>query len=262
MNFDNLDATSVTSILLTVFAVLGFLKKMVNIFFTIIALGVGGLAGIWGYNNGFTIASKAVEAPEPWMSNAVAGIAFLGAFTIVRGLLKFLTGQSAEGSQQKSLGFGVPGTIIGLVIGGGLAYGLLSGVRYGGTLSELDHLKDYVNGKIEKNADSPLLAKVKKWVDESAIGKLHQKIDFLNDPAEAQLAKIAIVKEGGDKVAKAVIVLDEEIPMALPVDEDLEAVIETGDFATLLKKAKELGVDVEAEKLLRMNIEKALGLER
>ncbi len=262
MSLENFDASALTTIVLAVFAVLGFLKKMVNIFFTVIALGVGGLAGIWGYNNGFSIASKAVETPEPWMSNVVAGIAFLGAFTIVRGILKFLTGQGAEGTQTRSLGFGLPGGILGILMGGGLSYGLLSGVRYGGTLSELDHLKDYVNGKIEKNADSPLLAKVKDWVDNSKIGQLHQKIDLFNSPEEAQLAKIAIVKEGQDPAAKAIIILDEDIPFALPVDDNMEQVIETGDFATLLKKAKELGVDVDAEKLLRMNIEKALGIQK
>jgi len=261
MNFDNIGANEIITIVLVVFAILGFLKSMVKMFFTIIALGVGGVAGLWGYNNGFTIASKAVEQPEPWMSTAVAVIAFIGAFSLVRMILGFLTGRGREGSQTKTLGFGLPGSILGLLIGGGLSYGLLSGVRYGGTLSELDHLKDYVNGKIEKSEDSPLLAKVKKWIDNSQIGQWHQKIDLLNDPTEAQLAKIAIVKKGENKIAKAIVVTDDEIPYALPVDESVEEIIDQGDFATLLKKAKELGVDVDVEKLLRVNIEKKLGLQ-
>lgn len=261
MDFGNFDANGATAITLVVFAVLGFIKRMVSLFFTVIALGVGGVAGIWGYNNGFTIASKAVEKPEPWMSIAVAIIAFLGAFTMIRGVLKSLTGRGSAGSQAKSLGFGLPGSILGLVMGGGLSFGLLSGVRYGGTLSELDHLRDYVNGTIEKNADSPLLARLKQWIDKSQIGQLHQKIDFLNDPEEAQLAKLAIVN-GQETSTKAIVINEEDIPMALPVDQEIEDSIRTGDFATLLKKAKELGVDVDAEKLLRMNIEKALGLQK
>jgi len=216
---------------------------------------------MWGYNNGFSIAKKVVETPAPWMSTAVAVIAFIGAFSFVRTILRFLSGHGKEGSQTRSLGFGLPGGVMGLCLGGGLLYALLSGVRYGGTLSELKHLQDYVSGQVEKSSDSPLLAKIKTWIDSSQIGQWHQKIDLLNDPAEAQLAKLAIVTQDKETIAKAIVISEEEIPYALPVDESTEEIIAQKDFAALLKKARELGVDVDAEKLLRMNIEKALGIQ-
>ncbi len=261
MNWDNIGANEIIAIVMVVFTILGFLKKMVNLFFTVISLGAGALAGIWGYNNGFSIAKNFTETPAPWMPKVVAAVAFIGAFVLIRKILKFITGQSREGTQTNSLGFGIPGSLMGLILGGGISYGLLSGVRYGGTLSELDHLKEYVNGKIESTEDMPMLAQVKNWIDQSKIGQWHQKIDFFNDPAETQLAKLAIIKQGTTDAAKAVIVHENDIPMALPVDEDTEKIINQGDFSALLKKAKELGVDMDVEKLLRMNIEKALGLQ-
>lgn len=258
MDLSNLDATALIAILLAVFAILGFLKTAVKLFFLVIALGVGLLAGLWGYNNGFTLAHHFFDQVEPWMPTAVGGIAFAGAFSAVRAILSFFTGRAGEDSQGKTLGFGMPGGLLGMAFGGLLLYGVLSGVRYGGTLAELDHLQDYVSGKIQKSADSPVLARLKDWIDHSKIGQIHQKIDFFNDDEAAEIAKIAIVKQD-EEIARALPV-DDRIPMAFPVNDDMVESIRTGDFNSLLRKARELGIDVDAEKMLRRNIERELGL--
>ena len=246
--------------LLLVFAVLGFIKKLVKLFFLLIALAVGAVAAIWAHNNGFSVAKVLVEQPEQWMMNTIAGVAFFGAFFFARTILGFLHGGSKETGALKSFGFGIPGAILSLGVGAVIAYAALTGVRYAGTMAEMERLKDYANG-IDVSQAEPLLAKVKNWIDTSRLGQMHQKIDFINDPAQANLAKLAIVKEklgaGGD----------EEILQSITVskEEALQSSIREGDFSALLKNDQLRDASQEAanrDRLMRLNIEEALGLKK
>lgn len=248
---------------LLLFAVLGFMKSLVKLFFLVIALAVGTVAGIWGHNNGFSLSKVLVENPEPWMSIAVAIIAFLGAFFFARTILGFLQGGSKETGAFSRFGFGIPGALLSLVVGGAIAYGILTGVRYAGTLAEMERLKDYASGNLDVSKAEPLLAKLKNWIDSSRLGQLHQQFDFINDPAQANLAKLAIVQEKGEVLLQTDA---EEILQAIPVskEEALQSSIQEGDFSALLKNDELRDVSEEAvnrDRLLRLNIEKALGLD-
>ena len=60
---DQLSPYTIVGIILALFTVLGILKNFVKFFFNLIALALGSLAGLWAYNNGFSIAKK-VAAPK------------------------------------------------------------------------------------------------------------------------------------------------------------------------------------------------------
>ena len=47
MTFDSIGASGMILITLAVFAVLGFLKVLAKLFFNLIALGIGTVAGLW-----------------------------------------------------------------------------------------------------------------------------------------------------------------------------------------------------------------------
>lgn len=248
---------------LLLFTVLGFIKRLVKLFFLVIALAVGTVAGIWGHNNGFSVSKVLVENPEPWMSTAVAIISFLGAFFFARTILGFLHGGSKETGTFSKFGFGIPGALLSLAVGGAIAYGALTGVRYAGTMAEMERLKDYASDNIDVSKAEPLLAKLKNWVDTSKLGQLHQKFDFINDPAQANLAKLAILGEKPEALQQSDA---EEILQAIPVskEEALKSSIREGDFSALLKDDQLRDASQEAatrDRLLRLNIEKALGLE-
>ena len=260
---DQLAPNTIVGIVLALFAVLGFLKNFVKFFFNLISLAIGALAGIWGYNNGFTLAKEVVEKPEPWMPIAIGIGAFIIAVCFVRMVLGFLSGKSSEGSQTRTGGYGLPGGIFGLILGVGIAYFMLTGVRYAGTMAEMGRLKDHLAGKVD-DAKEPMFIQLKKWIDESEIGKWHQKIDFINDPARVNLAKLAVVNENKEQLGVNTQGRpSEEILEALPVDESLRSSIEEGDFAAVLRnrnlrqKARDHRDD---DALLRLNLEKVLGL--
>lgn len=248
---------------LGVFAILGFIRRLVKLLFLIIALAVAAVAAVWAYNNSFSAAKILVEQPEPWMSTAIAGIAFLGAFFFARTVLGFLHGGSKETGVFKKFSFGIPGALLSIMIGGAIAYVALTGVRYAGTMAELERLKDYANGSLDPSKAEPFFAKLKSWVDESKLGQLHQQFDVFNDPAQANLAKLTIVKEKANELEQSDA---REILHAIPItqEEALKSSIREGDFSALLNDDGLRDVSMEAvnrDRLLRLNIERSLGLE-
>ncbi|YCM46480.1 CvpA family protein [Verrucomicrobiaceae bacterium 227] len=262
---DSLAPNTIIGIVLALFAVLGFLKNFVKFFFNLIALAIGALGGLWGYNNGFSLAKNVVAKPEPWMPIAVGVLIFIIGVCFVRMILNFLSGKSNENSQVRTGGFGMPGGTFGLIFGIGVAYFMLTGVRYAGTVAEMKRLKDHLAGTIQEADKEPVFIQLKKWIDESEIGKWHQKIDFINDPARVNLAKLAVVNDNRDQLGIATQGRpSDEILEALPVDDaEIRASIEEGDFAGVLRnqnlrqRARDHKND---EALLRLNIEKVLGL--
>ncbi len=263
---DQLAPNTIIGIILAVFAVLGFLKNFVKFFFNLISLAVGGVAGLWGYNNGLPLARKVVADPQPWMAITIGVVCFVVAVCFVRMILGFLSGKSSEDSQAKTGGRGIPGGIFGLLIGIGTAYFMLSGARYAGTLSELSRIKDYLGGKIGEDSETSALAKVKEWINNSQIGKWHEKIDFFNDPARDQLAKLALIRENQEKMEQlAPEKSTSDVLEAIPVDDDTRRQFESGDFSSLLKNKDLRGKNLNAavkEALLRIDIERALGIKK
>ena len=263
---DQLPPNTIIGLIIGLFTILGFLKSFVSFFFNLIALALGALAGLWVYNNGFTIAQKVIDKPEPWMSVALGIAAFVLTIIVIRKILGFLSGKSGEGSQARSGGFGMPGGTFGLLIGGGFAYFMLTGVRYAGTMAELERLSNYVTGKIDSSSEEPIFVKLKNWIDKSKIGEWHQKIDFLNDPVEANAAKLAIVQESSqEKFAQITAEQGGEIIYdAIPVDPAIQEAYDRGNYAAILRNKeiqKVIRENFTDEQLKNLNIEGILGLK-
>ena len=263
---DQLSPYTIVGIILALFTVLGILKNFVKLFFNLIALALGSLAGLWAYNNGFAIAKKVAAQPEPWMSTVIGITTFVLTIIVTRKILGFLSGESGDGSQTRTGGFGMPGGAFGLILGVGYAYFMLTGVRYAGTMSELERLKNYVSGKIDTSSKEPTFAKLKKWVDESQLGQWHQKIDFLNDTAESNAAKLAIVQENKEKYAQITDQQDGEIIYdALPVNPEVQETYDQGNYAALLRNKavqKRIRETFSDEQLKKLDIEGILGLRK
>jgi uncharacterized membrane protein required for colicin V production len=263
---DQLPPNTIVGIIIALFTVLGFLKNFVKFFFNLISLALGALTGLWAYNNGFTIANKVVPQPDPWMSVAIGVTVFVLTIVVIRKILDFLSGKSGEGSQARTGGFGIPGGAFGLLLGLGFAYFMLTGVRYAGTMSELERLKEFVTGKIDSTSKEPTFAKLKKWIDESQIGQWHQKFDFLNNPVDTAAAKLAIVQENKDKYAQVASQQGGEVIYnAVPVDPAVQEAYDQGNFSAILRNKavqQRIRETFSDEQLRKLDIEGILGLRK
>lgn len=250
--------------ILLVFTFLGFLRRFVAFFFNLVSLAAGVLAGLWTYNNGYLIAARAVDQPEPWMSTALGLGAFVLTVVIIRKILAFLSRKSSAESQTRTGGFGLPGGSFGLLFGFAFAYFMLTGVRYAGTMAELDRLTKFVSGQVDESSQSPFFAQLKAWVDESLIGQWHQRVDYLNDPIDTNAAKLAIVHKDPEKFAKATGNGEQEVIYdAVRVDPAIQEAYDERNYAAVLRNQENretIRQSFSDQELRKMNVEKALGL--
>ena len=264
---DQLSPLNIIGGVIALFTILGFLKRFVSFFFNLVALSLGAIAGLWAYNNGFEIAQKAVDKPQPWMSTAIGISTFVITIVVFRKIIAFLAGKNDEDSQARSGGFRMAGGLFGLLLGASFTYFMLTGVRYAGTVSELDRLTKYVSGKIDASSKEPIFAKLKLWIDSSQIGQWHQKIDFLNDPVEANAAKLAIVKE--ENLERFATMTSQQgvefIPDAIPVDPAIQRAYDRRNFGALLRNEaiqKKIRETFTEDQLRQLDIEGELGLRK
>ena len=108
---------------------------------------------------------------------------------------------------------------------------------------------------------------MKLWIDSSQIGQWHQKIDFLNDPVEANAAKLAIVKE--ENLERFATMTSQQgvefIPDAIPVDPAIQRAYDRRNFGALLRNEaiqKKLRETFTEDQLRQLDIEGELGLRK
>ncbi len=270
-SFFDIGISGALAVVVLVFVGIGLVKGMVRMAFGLVALTAGILAGLWGFQKGASIAGTVISDPDPWMSAAVGIMLGLAIFFVARALFGVLLSPvSVKDGKKKNLA--VPGGLLGLIMGFGFVWFCLSGLRYIGTLAELDWIKSAIadKTKIEK-VSQPLFAKIKRALDSTGPGKLHEKSDFLNDRARANLAKLTVLVESKLAVATAATdkdvreaVLQEGInAMLLKQSADLKTYIDSGQYSHLLqsKPIKEAcdNADVHSS-LAEIDIEKSLGL--
>ena len=253
------------------FAIIGFARGVVRMAFGLLALAAGSIAALWGFQKGGAVAGTVVSNPEPWMSAVVGVVLGLAVFFVARALFGVLLSpiRVADGTKQN---FGFLGGVLGLAMGVGFAWFLLSGVRYVGTLAEMDWLKAATaDGKINKDVAKPALARLKRMVDGSVLGELHEEFDLLNDKAKANLAKLIILDDNGVARPEAAkdrplydAVYQEDIRKMLDQQHgDLTTFIEDRQYAHVLRAVpiKEVSGRENAQVALKaVDIEKSIGL--
>lgn len=193
----------VLGLIIIAFIIIGLLKGFIRMTFGLVALSVGAGAGFWGFQNGLSWAGKLIDDPDPWMAGAVGLIIGFASFFVARALFGIILTPSKpkEGAKRK---FTPGGGILGFVMGIAFTWCCLSGIRYAGTLSELEWVraalssKEWLNAsgtedRLAKQPAQPALSKLKRQLDASLAGQLHEKIDLINSRARANLSKLTLL---------------------------------------------------------------------
>ena len=194
----------VLGLIIIAFIIIGLLKGFIRMTFGLVALSVGAGAGFWGFQNGLSWAGKLIDDPDPWMAGAVGLIIGFASFFVARALFGIILTPSKpkEGAKRK---FTPGGGILGFVMGIAFTWCCLSGIRYAGTLSELEWVraalssKDWLNAsspedRLAKLPTQPALSKLKRKLDASHAGRFHiDKLDLINNRARANLSKLTLL---------------------------------------------------------------------
>ncbi len=271
----------IVGLIIIVFVFIGLLKGFVRMTFGLLALSAGILAGLFGFQKGSSIAGVLIDDPDPWMSAAVGIILGLATFFAARALFGIILNpiKPKEGKGRKFAPFG---GILGFIMGVAFAWFCLAGVRYVGTLSELDWVRAAISSKEWLNASTsearsskqpaqPAFSKLKRRLDTSTPGKWHEKIDLLNSRARANLSKLTILVDNERAWTRAN--LEQDIREAakqaqinyLLVEQNakLKALYGEGQYAQLLHSdfIKDACKDQDTQsRYENLDVEKAIGL--
>ena len=239
------------------------------------------LQGRGGFQNGSSFAGFVIEDPDPWMSVVVGLVIGFAVFFVARALFGILLSpvKPREGKQKR---FTPAGGILGFVMGIAFTWFCLSGIRYVGTLSELDWVRAALSSKewisassseerSSKQPSQPALSKLKRTLDTSVAGQLHEKFDFLNSRARANLSKLTLLVDNERVWTRANLKPDvraaakqAQINYLLTEQKaQLKSLYTQGQYAQLLQSdtIKEVCEDEKARsKLTSLDIETAIGL--
>ena len=194
----------VLGLIIIAFIIIGLLKGFVRMTFGLIALSAGAWAGFWGFQNVSSWEHFPIDDPDQWVDIAAGLIIGFAAFFVARALFGIILTPSKpkEGTKRK---FTPSGGILGFVMGIAFTWCCLSGIRYAGTLSELEWVRAALSSKEWLNASSPedrlaklptqpALSKLKRKLDASQAGRFHiDNLDLINSRARANLSKLTLL---------------------------------------------------------------------
>ena len=193
----------VLGLIIIAFIIIGLIKGFIRMTFGLIALSAGALAGFWGFQNGSSLAGFLIDDPDTWMNGAVGLIIGLAAFFGARALFGIILtpAKPKEGTKKR---FTPGGGILGFIMGVAFTWFCLSGIRYWGTLDELNWVRDALSSKewisastpedrLSKQPTQPALSKLKRQIDATIAGKFHEGYDLLNNRARANLSKLTLL---------------------------------------------------------------------
>ncbi len=200
MSLPDLGATGIIAAVILALAVIGFLKGLIRTVLAMICLGIAGYAALWGNEHASDLTAPWMENPGPWMPKIIGVATGLVVFFICRYLLHFLIDPFDRSKTGKKIGFGLPAAALSLCAGLAILWLGFTGIRYGGSLSELRHTRHLIlNQGKEDSADysTPLLLRAKQALDASSAGQWQRRSDFLDAPIKLQLCKLIILYHNG-----------------------------------------------------------------
>ena len=271
----------VLGLIIIAFIIIGLLKGFIRMTFGLIALSAGAWAGFWGFQNGSSLAGFLIDDPDTWMNGAVGLIIGFAAFFVARALFGIILtpAKPKEGTKRR---FTPSGGILGFVMGIAFTWFCLSGIRYVGTLDELNWVRDALSSKewisastpedrLSKQPAQPALSKLKRKIDATIAGKLHGQYDLFNNRARANLSKLTLLVDNERVWARANLKPDvraaakqAQIDYLLTEQKaQLKALYSQGQTAQLLNSdsIKKVCAEENARsRLANLDIEAAIGL--
>jgi len=238
MNLPDIGVTGIICLVISAFAVIGFIKGLIRTVLAMVCLAIAGYAALWGNEHASDLTGPWVESPGPWLPKIIASVTGLAVFFICRYVLKFIINPFNDSDTGKRFGFGLPAALLSLSAGLIILWGAFTGIRYAGSLSEIRHTRHLILGESEKSrilATEPWLLKAKHSLDSSSVGKWHRQTDPLHTLGRVTLCKLLIMYNHTQTRVKMLTipeihrVLNNPIFIKLAFDESIIELIQSGN---------------------------------
>lgn len=270
MNFSELGATGIITIVIVAFAVLGFVKGILKLVYSLLCL-VGTFTAAWlGHTWGFQrVLEKWPSAPENTQIFC-AVVAALLAFMILRAFAKFLSNPFPSGKDQdgKKSGVGLVGLLVGVTLSFAACWFGIQQLIHQGSKAEIDYWLAQAQEKAPEKL--PYMSQLKQTFTQSSLGKRIAQVFPLNDPVDQTLAKLTVMRITStghfQKLAEHPTIqqtlLDPKV-LHFMMNKDVVASIESGDTDAILANPEfqDLITDPELkDAIAEIDIEQALEL--
>lgn len=241
MNFGELGATGLITIVIVAFAVLGFVKGILKLVYSLVCL-VGTFTAAWlGHSWGFSkVLEKWPSAPEN-MQIFCAVVAALLAFIVLRSFAKFLSNPfpTRTGADGKKSGVGLVGLLVGVVLSFSACWFGIQQLINQGSRAEIGYWIAQAQEKAPNKL--PYLSQLKQTFTQSSLGKLIAQVFPLNDPVDQTLAKLAVMRVTSSdqflELAQHPVIketlLDPKVLLFM-MNQDVVASIDAGDTEAIL----------------------------
>jgi len=233
MNLQDIDVSAVIAIVILVFVIIGFIKGLVRILLTLIALSISAYTAWLGF-----CYIQELGHDQSSISAIGAFIIWLTSFIVCLRALRFIIAPFNSSKAGKKIGYGRPAAILSFIAVLLTVWTGFIGVRYAGSIADLRHTKNILKGGATNSRDTSI-RKLKTSLDSSIMGNLIYKVDPVNSDAKLTMAKIMLIyhdKPMRTKMLPAPIfdsILNDQRFLEVTYLDDIKDSALSGDFVAL-----------------------------
>ena len=187
MNFQNLDASVIITLVILAFVVIGFVKGLIQIILTLIALCAATYCAWLGYDF-----IQVITYNDSLIPTIGSFIIWAVVFILCQKILRFIINPFNASKTGKTVGFGKPAAIISFFAVIAVTWVALTSVRYAGSIAELRDTQNYLKGQPVKSRDAAIIG-LKSILDNSIIGHWQAMSDPINSPSKLAMSKIMLM---------------------------------------------------------------------
>ena len=203
MNLPGLEASLIIAALIAAFAIFSFLKGIIRIIALAISLAVAGIITwiVCGYVQEFF----GVDSYAPLALSITVGLFFVYA---LQRIIKHLLNPFKKNKSNNKKGLKLFSAAISVIIGLSTLWLGCVGIRYAGSIAELNDLHRNISNSSSKKRDL-IAIMFKDILEDTDIGKWHRANDSFNSSADLALAKVLILYH--NDTAKKVMLQDRQM---------------------------------------------------
>ena len=189
MDFSQLGTNGTLTAIVLAFAIIGFLKGLVRVFFMILTL-LGTAASVYfTFHHGVdTLRPHWPQIPDS-ATSLLCVCSGMGAFLILFQFFRFLVSPFEKSRLLTRIGFGLPASFCCLLLGTLLLWFGLGQFRQRAHLAELDYL---LARRHDITSEPNWIAQLHTVINQSTIGRLFKKLDPFHNQAKLNLTKLVI----------------------------------------------------------------------